>query len=212
MRVLSWVGGVVLVAVIGTAAAFTLRSQDEGTHVPTAAKGPAVAIFLGAKPADTRSDHHLAPPRPDPSPSVLAPPAPPQQTAPGSHIAPQSLVVGSMQQALINRDRAAAGLGPLAWSSCLYSVAASNATRLSRQGWVPPYHTNGPSVDLGCGLGHQAGENVGYWSAGVNDTRLNTMFMNSPAHYANIVGPYRYVAAAWVQAANGSAYLAIEFG
>jgi uncharacterized protein YkwD len=38
------------------------------------------------------------------------------------------------------------------------------------------------------------------------------MFMNSPAHYANIVGPYRYVAAAWVQAANGSAYLAIEFG
>jgi uncharacterized protein YkwD len=117
-----------------------------------------------------------------------------------------------MQQALINRDRAAAGLGPLAWSSCLYSVAASNATRLSRQGWVPPYHTNGPSVDLGCGLGHQAGENVGYWSAGVNDTRLNTMFMNSPAHYANIVGPYRYVAAAWVQAANGSAYLAIEFG
>lgn len=77
---------------------------------------------------------------------------------------------------------------------------------------MPPYHTNGPSVDLGCGLGHQAGENVGYWSAGVNDSQLNAMFMNSPTHHANIMGPYRYVATAWVQAANGSAYIAIEFG
>jgi uncharacterized protein YkwD len=120
--------------------------------------------------------------------------------------------VGSTQQGLINRDRAAAGLGPLTWSSCLYNVAASNASRLSGQGWVPPYHTNGASLDLGCRLGNQAGENVGYWSGGVNDSQVNTLFMNSPVHHANIMGPYHYVATAWVVAANGYAYLAVEFG
>jgi len=72
-------------------------------------------------------------------------------------------------------------------------------------------HTNGPQVDLTCGLGHQAGENIGYWSAGINDTRLNSMFMASPEHYANIMGPYHYVATAWVVAPNGYGYIAVEF-
>lgn len=124
---------------------------------------------------------------------------------------PASVVIGSYQQSLINRDRASAGLRPLTWSSCLASVAVANAVRLSRQGWVQPYHTNGPTLDLGCHLGNQAGENVGYWSGGINDNQLNTMFMNSPEHRANIMGPYRYVGTAWAVAANGYAYIAVEF-
>src|SRR5689334_6436121 len=44
--------------------------------------------------------------------------APPRYTAPVSR-APGSIVIGSYQQTLINRDRASAGLGPLTWSSCL---------------------------------------------------------------------------------------------
>ena len=122
-----------------------------------------------------------------------------------------SIVIGSYQQSLINRDRASAGLGPLTWSSCLASVATANAVRLSRQGWVQPYHTNGASLDLGCHLGNQGGENVGWWSGGVNDTQLNTMFMNSPEHRANIMGPYHYVGTAWARGANGAAYIAVEF-
>jgi uncharacterized protein YkwD len=35
--------------------------------------------------------------------------------------------------------------------------------------------------------------------------------MNSPEHRANILGPYRYVATAWVVASNGTAYIAVEF-
>jgi uncharacterized protein YkwD len=135
--------------------------------------------------------------------------AAPRYTAPVSR-APGSIVIGSYQQSLINRDRASAGLGPLTWSSCLASVAAANAVRLSRQGWVQPYHTNGTSLDLGCHLGNQAGENVGWWSGGINDTQLNTMFMNSPEHRANIMGPYHYVATAWATGAGG-AYIAVEF-
>jgi len=53
---------------------------------------------------------------------------------------------------------------------------------------------------------------VGYWSGGIADSRLNSMFMASPEHHANIMGPYRYVATAWVVAPNGAAYLAVEFG
>jgi uncharacterized protein YkwD len=144
------------------------------------------------------------------TPSGTKPKAAPRYTAPVSR-APGSIVIGSYQQSLINRDRASAGLGPLTWSSCLASVAAANAVRLSRQGWVQPYHTNGPSLDLGCHLGNQAGENVGWWSGGVNDTQLNTMFMNSPEHRANIMGPYHYVATAWATGSNGAAYIAVEF-
>ena len=72
-------------------------------------------------------------------------------------------------------------------------------------------HAGGASADLGCGLGRQGGENVGYWSGGINDAQLNTMFMNSPGHRANIMGPYRYVGTSWVVAKNGYAYIAVEF-
>jgi uncharacterized protein YkwD len=81
---------------------------------------------------------------------------------------------------------------------------------MANQGFIS--HTNGPNVDLTCGLGHQAGENVGYWTGGVNDAQLNSMFMNSPEHHANIMGPYRFVATVWATAPNGSAYIAVEFG
>ena len=105
--------------------------------------------------------------------------------------------------------RANAGLGALNWSSCLAGIAYQNALRMANQGYIS--HANGPSADLGCGLGNQAGENVGYWSAGINDYQLNTMFMNSPDHRANIMGPYHHVGTAWVVAKNGYAYIAVEF-
>lgn len=143
---------------------------------------------------------------------MAAAPQAPAAGVPRRSAAPASIVVGSYQQTLINRDRASRGLPPLSWSSCLASVAVANAVRLSRQGWVPPYHTNGPSSDLGCRLGVQAGENVGYWSGGISDGQLNSMFMNSPEHYANIMGAYRYVGTAWAVASNGAAYIAVEFG
>ena len=137
------------------------------------------------------------------------PVAPPPAPAPAPRPAPPAIVVGSTQQALINSDRAGAGLGALNWSSCLAGIAYQNALRMANQGYIS--HTNGPSADLGCGLGNQAGENVGYWSAGINDYQLNTMFMNSPDHRANIMGPYRHVGTAWVVAKNGYAYIAVEF-
>jgi uncharacterized protein YkwD len=88
-------------------------------------------------------------------------------------------------------------------------VAASNAQRIAAQRYLS--HTNGPQVDLGCGLGRQAGENVGKWCPGINDGQINTLFMNSPEHRANILGPYHYVATAWVTGSDGCGYIAVEF-
>lgn len=152
--------------------------------------------------------------------AVAVPVTPDQAIAPaGAHLAPRPkpaapaaappLVIGSYQQVLINSDRARAGLGPLTWSSCLLSVAVANARRMAAQGYIS--HTNGAYADLNCRLGAQGGENVGWWSGGINDVQLNSMFMASPDHRANIMGPYHYVASAWAVGANGYAYIAVEF-
>jgi hypothetical protein len=117
----------------------------------------------------------------------------------------------SNMQTLINQDRASnGGLAPLSWSSCLSAVAIQNVQRMVQQGYIS--HTNGPELDLACGAGAvQAGENVGYLSSGIDDAYMNNLYMNSPGHRANILGPYQYVATAWALAPNGYAYNAEEF-
>ena len=125
-----------------------------------------------------------------------------------SHISVVKL--GMVQLQLINADRASAGLSPVAWSPCLELVARQNAHRIAEQGFLS--HTDGPSRDLGCGLGAAAGENIAYRSDGENDPLANTMFMNSSAHRANILGPYRYLGAAWETGPDGNSYIAVAFG
>ena len=212
MRISSWLAAFSVVVAMGASAA--VAAHDRSAHptaqltARTAVSGPGSALLAADDPSPSNHVHaplQFTPPSAAaPSPNGSAGSAPAQRPAP-------PIAVGSYQQVLINRDRASRGLRPLTWSSCLASVAVANAVRLSRQGWVAPYHTNGASLDLGCRLGNQAGENVGYRSGGINDSVLNTLFMQSPDHYANIMGPYRYVGTAWAVAPNGAAYIAVEF-
>ncbi|HEY8810997.1 MAG TPA: CAP domain-containing protein [Candidatus Dormibacteraeota bacterium] len=172
--------------------AYTMRGRTQVTIIPpTPAPDEAPA---DQSPAANQPLAQLPIAAPRPAPRPAAPPA---------------IVVGSTQQALINQDRAAAGLGPLNWSSCLAGIAYQNALRMANAGAIS--HAGGANADLGCGLGNQGGENVGYWSGGINDSQLNTMFMNSAGHRANIMGPYHYVGTSWVRAANGYGYIAVEF-
>jgi len=115
------------------------------------------------------------------------------------------------QQALINQDRARYHLAPLTWNSCLYNVARYEAAHLAAPG-VAFQHYDGVNRDLACHLGRQVGENIGWWSGGINDAQLNTMFMNSPEHRSNILGPYRYAGMAWAVRSDGRAFIAVEFG
>ena len=213
MRLPSWFAAFSVVVALGAASGVAIHNQAyrPATRViaTTSTFGPGATLLAADDPSPSNKVH--SPPAYTAPPAAPAPPQAPAAAAPRRPSTSPSIVIGSLQQTLINRDRASRGLPPLSWSSCLASVAVSNAVRLSRQGWVQPYHTNGPTVDLGCHLGNHAGENVGYWSGGINDVQLNTMFMNSPEHYANIMGPYHYVGTAWAVAANGYAYIAVEF-
>ena len=121
------------------------------------------------------------------------------------------IVIRTTQQLLINQDRIRYARRQLSWSSCLQSIAHSNAVRMATQGYIS--HTNGPTRDLGCHLGYHASENVAWYSPTPSDSPTNTAFMASPVHRANILGSnYRYVGTSWVQGSNGRWYIAVEFG
>jgi len=216
MRSLSWLWGGLLVVAVSIGMFTALRPGHD-----SALSGSRSTLAADTREVTSVYDHFPqrefpAPKAVAPSPSPAAKPKPvaaaPKKTTPPvvHHSSPATVAIVSAQQALINKDRAAAGLPPLKWSSCLASVARSNAARIAKQGYLS--HTNGPSVDLGCRLGNHAGENIGYWSGGVDDVKLNSMFMASPEHKANIMGRYyHYVGTAWVVAPNGTAYIAVEF-
>jgi uncharacterized protein YkwD len=205
MRLVSWFGGLVVVgAIIVTAGAVTfMHHRAPAPRVLTAAHQQ-----VGLTSYDNL-DQAVAPAQLiSPSPT---PPPPPPAAKPAPAPPAVGLIIGSTQQALINQDRARNGLGPLTWSGCLAGVARGQAAHLATPG-VAFAHYGGVYQDLNCRLGAQTGENIGWWSGGVNDSQLNTMFMNSPEHRANILGPYHYVATAWVVGSNGYGYIAVEFG
>jgi uncharacterized protein YkwD len=191
----------VLALVVGANAAERLFKTAPTEHAFTHPLAVSVVDFVDYPSNALAPTPAPAAPRPSPvavpKPRVSAPPAPPR------------IVVVTTQQALINRDRAAHGLAPLTWSSCLYNVALTNARRMAAQEYIS--HTNGVYSDLACGIGHRSAENVGFWSAGIDDVAINNLFMASADHRANILGPYHYVATAWAIGANGYGYIAVEF-
>jgi len=200
------------VLVVAAAVVESAPGRHSLTAQSTAATQPIqvrkAASELPRKPIATPTPSAQPTPASAPAPAPVVAAAQPAPLPPAPPPAPR-IVIGSTQQVLINQDRAANGLRPLSWNGCLATIAAQNAARMASQGFIS--HTNGPSLDLGCRLGSQAGENVGYWSAGINDAQLNAMFMASAEHRANILGPYHYVGTAWAVAPNGYAYIAVEF-
>ena len=132
-------------------------------------------------------------------------------SAPPQSVAAVDPYNATAQQTLINQDRAQnGGLPALAWNNCLATIAQQNADRIAAQGYLS--HTNGPTLDLGCLPGATyAGENIAYTSRGIDDAQVNTMFMNSAPHRANILGNFTLVATAWTIASNGYGYIAEEF-
>jgi uncharacterized protein YkwD len=206
VKALSWFGALILFVAVAAGTTSVLRLHSQNPPTPVANRTVASASTSGAEVA-------VAVPSPTAAPKPAAKkakPAAPRASAPAPRpVVTTTIVIGSAQQALINKDRARYGLRPLTWSSCLASVAYSNAVRMATAERM--WHANGVYADLACRLGNRTGENIGYWTGGVNDSQLNTMFMNSPEHRANILGPYRYIATAWRVAANGTAYIAVEF-
>ena len=122
----------------------------------------------------------------------------------------------SSQQLLIAKDRNLSHRAPLYWSSCLARYAKQQAQAMAARNSL--YHSNIRRM-FSCRTGRQVGENVGELQTGgvavshdFLDRTINSAFMASPHHRANIMGPYHYVGTAWAQNANGNWFIAVEFG
>jgi uncharacterized protein YkwD len=207
MRILAWIGVFGVAAALGAMVVPHATRPAANVQLNTTSVGFGLAIPQDLLPSPVA----VAMPNPAPTKSSAPPAAATKKTAPAPTPARPSIVVRSTQQALINQDRARYHLAPLTWSTCLYNVARYEAAHLASPG-VTFKHYDGVSRDLTCHLGRQVGENIGWTSGGINDTKLNSMFMASSGHRANILGPYRYVATAWAVRSDGTAFIAVEFG
>jgi uncharacterized protein YkwD len=197
-------------ALLAMAAALTQSAPARNTLVAQSASVVDVPQVRPISDAPRREDRPSVPAASTPPVTVAAAARPAAAKPVTAAKSSGRVAVGTGQWGLINQDRAAAGLAPLQWSPCLAEVATQNARRMAAQGYIS--HANGRTQDLACHLGSRTGENIGYVGGGPNDVMMNTWFMGDAPHRANILGPYHYVGSAWVIAANGTAYLAVEFG
>jgi len=173
-------------------------ASPAGTPTATAAGAPVAVLPTATPPSRTAK------------PTPVTPTKPPQTVRPSGTPLPAGGGSGSVQADLTNQARAAGGLPPLQWNSCLAGVAQQHAEEMAQAGHI--YHGDGVQRDLGCGQGvTRAGENVGMTSPGIDDQRIFNGFMNSPGHKANILGPYRYIGTAWVSGSDGAGYVSVEF-
>jgi hypothetical protein len=114
--------------------------------------------------------------------------------------------------ALVNHDRAAAGLSPLAWDDKLAQAASDHARLMADQGALS--HQLPGEPDLGARLAaHEvrmgrAGENV-VFDENVESAHEN--FMNSPEHRDNILDPEYNAVGIGVVNADGVLYIAEDF-
>jgi uncharacterized protein YkwD len=143
------------------------------------------------------------------APAPPAPPAPPAATA-------SSPVGGAAGQgfALINQDRAANGVRTVSWSATLARVAQYRAQDMLDRGYFSHYDPASGQLAFvqlfqAWGIGYTAaGENIA-WSTDPSMAAINTMFMNSPEHRANILNP-AYGRAGVGVASNGAKVIVVE--
>jgi hypothetical protein len=107
---------------------------------------------------------------------------------------------------LINGLRASKGLAPLAVHGELTAVARGWATRMAEADRIShnPNLANAVKSDW-----QKLGENVG---VGMDVRKLHDAFVNSPAHYKNLVDPdFTYIGVGVVVGNNGALFTAHEF-
>ncbi len=139
------------------------------TPTPTA---PPTAAPVAAAPVAVR-----------PAPVHPAPPAPPVSGVGGA---------AGVEFSLVNQDRAANGVAPLAYSSALARVAQYRAQDMLNRNYFSHYDPATGQLAFvqllhlwGIPYG-TAGENIA-WASNPSMAGINSMFMNSPDHRANIL-------------------------
>jgi uncharacterized protein YkwD len=168
-----------------------LRVTPPPTPTPEAAPAAPAAAPVAAQPAPV----HPAPP----------PAAPPVSGVGGA---------AGVQFSLVNQDRAANGVAPLAYSASLARVAQYRAQDMLNRNYFSHYDPSTGQLAF-VQLLHlwgipyaTAGENIA-WSTDPSMAGINTMFMNSPEHRANILNGAYHRAGLGV-AGNGAKVMVVE--
>ena len=211
--------GVPLVAI----ATVTILGSQPRHHVAVKPPKPATVAFvrpqrlgmirfrLAATPTPTPvvaaapAPPHAAPVAVRPAPPPPRPPAPPVSTVGGA---------AGVEFSFVNQDRAANGAGPLAWSASLARVAQYRAQDMLNRNYFSHYDPATGQLAFAqlmhlWGIPYStAGENIA-WSTNPSMAGINTMFMNSPEHRANILnGAYRRLGVG--VASNGVKTMVVE--
>ncbi len=127
-------------------------------------------------------------------------------TAAVSVLAVPALAEASVTE--VNRQRAAAGLPPLAESAALSSLAQQQAARMAARASLAHTANLGGTVASVVPGASGAAENVG---GGVSLARINAMFMASPSHRAAILGNYNAAGVGTVVGRDGRVYVSQVF-
>jgi uncharacterized protein YkwD len=165
------------------------------TPAPAAASGP-VAAPAAAPAVAARVAVRPAPPKP---------PAPPVSTVGGA---------AGVEFSLVNQDRAANGVAALRFSSTLARVAQYRAQDMLNRGYFSHYDPATGQLAFSAlmrlwGIPYTtAGENIA-WSTNPSMAAINTMFMNSPEHRANILKSAYHQVGIGV-ASNGAKTMVVE--
>ncbi len=192
-----WVGGS-LVLVAGAIVASTattgipiVASNGATAETTTVQSGsPSISITPVDSLLQPLLDLLSQPPAPAPAePAVPVPqdaPAPAAETAPPTPAQPAPAgLAGSVLDAT-NRDRAANGLAPLAWNGQLAGVAQSWANWMAQHGSLTHQDMNAILSRTGFAT---VGENILYGPVDFTAADMESAWMNSPPHRANILDP-----------------------
>ncbi len=202
------------ISILGSRPAHPIASGPlAGAHVTTLGSLQSGLNRLG------RMALRVTPPStPAPTAAPAAPPAPvAARPAPTRRPTPPVVGVGGAagtQFSLINQDRAANGVASLAYSASLARVAQYRAQDMLNRNYFSHYDpSTGQLAFVGLlrlwGIPYStAGENIA-WSTNPSMAGINTMFMNSPEHRANILKAAYHRVGLGV-ASNGAKTMVVE--
>ena len=115
--------------------------------------------------------------------------------------------------AAMNQDRAAAGLGPLAWDGQLAPLAQNWSDQIAASGNLVHSNLGGLISAPYMAAWHGLAENLLVASGDLTPAGAESMWMNSPEHRANILNPSMdYVGIGTARDASGRLWVVAEFG
>ena len=112
---------------------------------------------------------------------------------------------------LVNADRAAHGLPPLAWHSKLGGLAQGWSEHMAATGSFRHSDLNGTIRSAEFAEFRRLGENILVGSCGMSAADMERAWMNSPGHRANILGAFNVVGVG-VVCSGGKLWATQSFG